>query len=171
MFVCNFEAKPMIKSVLKFLIIFLLPLSSSADEVPALKFTVSFSKSKVKVGDEVELVFKAQIPKEYHIYGVYKKCEIEDDGPNMAEIVDFVFKGANQIAKLIAPGEKVEHDDIFGCDEGVLHGQAEYRQKIKITSKKFLVSGVLKYQVCSENSCGFHDFVFKLSEKNIKVKK
>lgn len=171
MFVSKFVVKHMKKYLLKLVFIFLLPFSLAADEVPALKFTVAFSKSKVKVGDEVELIFKAQIPTQYHIYGIYKKCKIEDDGPNMTEVVDFVLSGGTQIGVLSAVGEKIEHDDIFGCDEGVLHGVAEFRQKVKISSTKFSLAGTLKYQVCSENSCGAHDFVFALSDKNIKIKK
>lgn len=159
----------MLKSILKFIVLLFLPFSLSAEEIPSLKFTVSFSKTEVKVGDEVEIIFKAAVPAKYHAYGTSKKCVIEDDGPQMAEIADWVLKGVQKAGALRAIGEKIEHDDVFDCDAGVFHGKAEFRQKVKILSGDFSLNGTLNYQVCSENSCAFHKLDFNLSNKNIKI--
>ena len=109
-----------------------------AAETPAKNF---------KVGDEVELSFKATIDKGWYIYSVGFD---EDCGPIPIAITIDKNPGFELVGKLEAINDKAKHDKIFDCDVRIFENNGEFRQKIKILSADLTLSGSYEGQVCSE---------------------
>lgn len=109
-----------------------------AAETPAKNF---------KVGDEVELTFKATIDKGWYIYSVGFD---EDCGPIPIAITLEENPGFELVGKVEAVNDKAKHDKIFDCDVRIFENNGEFRQKIKILSADLTLTGSYEGQVCSE---------------------
>lgn len=113
---------------------------------PARLFAETPSQS-LKVGDEVELVFKATIDKGWYIYsvGFDDAC-----GPIPMAVTMEPNPGFELVGALRAVNDKEKHDKIFDCDVRIFETTGEFRQKIKILSPDLMLSGAYEGQVCSE---------------------
>lgn len=125
------------------------------------KWTYAPSSNLVVVGDEVELIFKATIQSDWHLYSTEFPCE---DGP-MKAVFTFTPHASYKLVGAPVPVKPISsHDKIFDCDVKYFNNTGEFRQKIKVQSLPPKVSGELEYQVCSEASgqCipGMLDFTF-----------
>lgn len=123
------------------------------------KWTTEVSNKQVAVGDEIELIFRAKIDANWHLYANH----FEDCGPIQATI-DFANKKNIQlVGDLTAVNPITKHDETFDCDVKFFNNSGEFRQKIKITGKEVAISGSLEGQVCSDidGKCIqiAHDFV------------
>lgn len=101
----------------------------------------------LKVGEEVDLVFRATIDKNWYIYtvGFDTLC-----GP-LPTTIDFEpHPSFSLIGELRAPGDKKKYDEIFGCDVRIYENTGEFRQRIKILSPDLRVVGEYEGQVCAE---------------------
>lgn len=145
-----------------FLGIFLTGIISSQAQILE---TVSWDFSTEKISDtEVDLVFKATIDNEWHLYSQH----FEDGGPIR---LSFIF---NESANYERVGEveeitkaKTEYDDIFEMDIQYFAGEAILKQRIKILNESaFTVSGEMEYQTCREGECVLFtpDFDFKINK-------
>ncbi len=145
-----------------FLGIFLTGIISSQAQILE---TVSWDFSTEKISDtEVDLVFKATIDKEWHLYSQH----FEDGGPIR---LSFIF---NESANYERVGEveeitkaKTEYDDIFEMDIQYFAGEAILKQRIKVLNESaFTVSGEMEYQTCREGECVLFtpDFDFKINK-------
>src|SRR5690349_3984212 len=78
----------------------------------------------LKVGDEVELVFKATIDKDWYIYsvGFDPNC-----GPNPIEIKVKEDPSFELVGDVRAVNDKAKHDKIFDCDVRIFIGSGEFR--------------------------------------------
>jgi thiol:disulfide interchange protein len=129
--------------------LFLLLISASAfaQILTPTKWTWQPSSSSVKVGDEIDLIFKATIEKDWYIYA----NDFDPDcGPMHTTVMlnpDASFKVIGTL-KAINPTPK--HDEIFDCDVKIYKGTAEFRQKIKVLSGNLKLSGIYEGQVCTE---------------------
>lgn len=98
------------------------------------------------VGEEAELVLKADIEEGWYLYS-------SDFDPNLGPIVTtLTFKtseGYKVVGKLVAVHPKKKFDDIWGGDITYFIGKAEFRQKIKIVAANPTVKGVIEYQTCT----------------------
>jgi thiol:disulfide interchange protein len=110
-------------------------------------WTFEISKSTAKVGEELELIFKATIEDKWYMYA---NDFNPDCGPLLTEIqfsntTNFVVSGPTKAIKSVA-----KHDEIFDCDVKIFKHTAEFRQKIKVTGSPLNISGSIGGQVCTE---------------------
>ncbi len=137
------------------------------------KWQTATSVSNAKVGEELDLIFKATIDNSWYLYSSEFDCE---DGPIKTT---FTFKPNSSyqlVGKLKAINPIDKHDKIFECDVKIFKGAAEFRQRIKILNTNLKVEGEYEYQVCTEitGQCvpGNGEFVFdkiKVGDKKSEV--
>ena len=137
----------MLKRILFLLLLSFFGLISQAQILSPAKWTLSSSSESVKVGDEVELIFKATIDKNWYLYSSEFLCE---DGPTKTTITFNPHPSYQLVGKLqpIKPIDK--HDDIFECDVKIFKGTGEFRQKVKVVATNLKIEGNYDYQVCSD---------------------
>jgi thiol:disulfide interchange protein len=126
---------------------FVITISTSAQVLSPAKWTTMTSTESAKIGEEIELIFKATIDNNWYLYSTEFDCE---DGPIKT---NFTFKpdASYQLVggiKAINPIDK--HDKIFECDLKIFKNIAEFRQRIKVLKAKLTISGEYEYQVCTE---------------------
>lgn len=130
------------------------------------KWIHDVSSKEVKAGDELTLIFKANIDHNWYLYSSEFSCE---DGPIKTSFSFEPDKSYELIGKIEAINAIDKHDKIFECDVKIFKDRAEFRQKIKVLSAPLKISGSYEYQVCTEltGQCvpGDGDFSFN----NIKV--
>ena len=124
------------------------------------------SKSEVRVGEEIDLVFQAKIDKDWYLYS----SDFDPDLGPMVTTFEFEENSAYQLVGEVKPiNPQKKYDDIFEGDYTYFKGKGEFRQKVKITAQNPVIKGMYSYQVCSDidGKCiPFEDdFVFD----NIKV--
>ncbi|MEN8119553.1 MAG: thioredoxin family protein [Bacteroidota bacterium] len=113
--------------------------------------------------NEAELIFKAKIEPDWHMYSQF----FEDGGP-VKMTFSFEdsksFKRLGQVVEVSKP--HTEHDDIFDIDVQYFENKATLKQKIKIVSTKdFVVKGEFDYQVCYDDKCVLFTPEFEFSIK------
>lgn len=116
--------------------------------------------------DEVELVFKANVAKPFHLYSQF----LEDGGPIPTEFTYDQTKNFKLIGKASEKPAPIEaFDETYEVNVRTFEKDAEFRQKIKVLSEEdFVVSGVINYMVCDENSCfPINDLEFKFQVKGV----
>jgi thiol:disulfide interchange protein len=130
------------------LLLFVASLSCSQAQVlqPA-KWSYSTSVTEANVGDEVELIFKATIDKNWYLYSSEFPCE---DGP-IKTAFNLVPHASYQLVGGILPVNPTDkYDEIFECDVKIFKKTGEFRQKIKILAAPLKLTGESDYQVCSD---------------------
>lgn len=131
------------------------------------KWTFSSSNPSPSVGDEIELVFKASIDKNWYLYSNEFTCE---DGPFKTSINFKTHPSYQLVGKLRAINPLPKHDPIFDCDVKIFKGTGEFRQKIKILKPDLTIGGESEYQVCSDVDGKCIPFNDDFSFSNIKVR-
>ncbi len=111
------------------------------------KLLANTPSGSFSVGDEVELVFKATIDKNWYIYSIGFD---PDCGPIPLSIEFEKHKSFELVGSLVAIKDKAKHDEIFGCDVRVFEKTGEFRQKIKILTADLVIKAAYEGQVCSE---------------------
>lgn len=124
-------------------------------------WTTSVSKKEVKIGDKVDLIFHAEIIKDWYLYS----SDFDPDCGPMVTTFTFVPNSSYELVgdlKAISPTEK--YDDIFECNVRIFKKKGEFRQTIKVLSTDLKISGNYEFQVCSDvdGKCipFDHDFTF-----------
>lgn len=136
-------------------------LGVSAQNIPPAKWSVKASVTEAKIGDVVELIFTTSIPSGIHIYANDYQCD-----PVMAVLIIDPISGFSVQGKPKAIGAHRYMDDVFGCEVNEWKKKADFRQKIKILKTNPTVSGILEYQMCTDDgSCVLHEFEFKVPIK------
>ena len=115
-----------------------------------------------RIGEEVDLVFKATVDKNWYIYSVGFDSEC---GPIPMSVTLENHPSFELVGKLRAVGDEAKHDKIFDCDVRIFVGAGEFRQKIKLLTKDLQLSGSYEGQVCSEV-----DLVFSTLSKGLLIK-
>ncbi len=126
--------------------VFFLSLSVQAQILTPAKWTYSTSVQSAKVGDEIELIFKATIDKDWYLYSSEFPCE-DPMKTTFSLVPDPSFKLVGAVAP-INPIDK--YDEIFECDVKIFKKTGEFRQKIKILATPLKLSGESEYQVCTD---------------------
>ncbi|MEJ1236989.1 cytochrome c biogenesis protein CcdA [Chryseolinea sp. T2] len=118
------------------------------------KLTAETPDTPLKVGDEVDLVFRATIDKNWYVYtvGFDTVC-----GPLPTKVKLQKDPSFELVGGLTAPHDKPKHDEIFDCDVRVFIGTGEFRQRIRILSPNVKLAGTYDGQVCSAGSCVLFD--------------
>src|SRR5688572_5237319 len=127
--------------------LFLFSFTAYAQILTPTKWTWQLSSTSIHVGDEIELILKATIDKDWYIYANEFDPEC---GPMLTTLTltpDASFKA---IGTLKAINSKAKHDEIFDCDVKIFSEKAEFRQKIKVLSTNLKISGEYEGQVCTE---------------------
>ncbi len=110
-------------------------------------WTFEVSKKNVKVGDEIDLIFKSTIEDKWYMYA---NDFNPDCGPLLTELQLANTNNFRLVGKLKAINSLPKHDEIFDCDVKIFKHQAEFRQKIKVTGSPLVISGTIAGQVCTE---------------------
>lgn len=130
------------------LVLFLFSTFSSLAQIlePA-KWTTEVSKSEVRVGDELELIFKATIDPDWYLYS-------SDFDPDLGPQVTEFFFTENETYQLVGgirpinPSKK--YDDIWEGDYTYFKKKGEFRQTVKILKTRPIIEGEYSYQVCTD---------------------
>jgi len=142
----------------------LVTFATSAQVIQPAKIIASLSKTDLKVGDEVDVVFRTTIDEGWYAYTVDFDTAC---GPMPIEIKLTKNPGFQLVGKLRAINDHKKYDEIFECDVRIFEKQGEFRQTIKILSPSVKIAGEYEGQVCSKGSCVGFDGDFSI--KGIKV--
>ncbi len=127
-------------------ILFLASINSQAQVLHPAKWSYELSTNEYKVGDEIDLIFKVIIDKDWHLYS-------SDFDPELGPMVTtFTFTPNNTyklVGELKAINPKKDYDEIFEGDYTYFEGTGEFRQTIKVLSKALSFKGFYEYQVCT----------------------
>jgi thiol:disulfide interchange protein len=130
-----------------FALLFLLGAATYAQVLTPTKWSWKASSNSVNVGDQIDLIFKATIEKDWYIYA----NEFDPECGPMLTTVTFVPDASFElIGTLKAINSVAKHDEIFDCDVKIFKKAAEFRQKIKVRSANLKLSGTFEGQVCTE---------------------
>jgi thiol:disulfide interchange protein DsbD len=127
----------------------LLPLITFAQILKPVTWSYKPTKSSAKVGEIVELRFTANIQSGYHIYSSEVNPKI--DGP-LPTVIKLTPNKTYALVGKVKPISKVEtkYEEAFEGDTYVMHGPAEFSQRVKILSDKPIIEGNVDYQVCTD---------------------
>lgn len=151
---------------LKLLAVILFPTALFAQVLEPAKWTTEVSKTKVKAGEIIELIFKAKIDDKWYMYA----NEFDPDcGPLLTEISFTDPKNFEVVGKTLAVNPSPKHDEVFGCDVKVFKKTAEFRQKVKVLGGALKIEGSIQGQVCTEVDGKCIPFDEEFSFQNIEV--
>jgi thiol:disulfide interchange protein len=137
----------MLKRILFCLFLAMSAGTATAQVLQPAKLAAETPSKSYKVGDVIELAFKASIQKNWYIYSVGFD---PDCGPVPMSVTLDKDAGFELVGSLTAVQDKTKHDKIFDCDVRIFEGSGEFRQKIKILSPSLVLKGTYEGQVCSE---------------------
>ncbi len=113
------------------------------------KWKVELSTKEIKVGDKVDIIFKATIDKSWHVYS-------NDFDPELGPIlIEFDFDedvSYECIGKVKPINAKKHFDKIWDGEVSYFESTAEMRQQIKVKSLPLKVEGTFDFQTCSDVS-------------------
>ncbi|PWK22350.1 thiol:disulfide interchange protein DsbD [Arcicella aurantiaca] len=111
------------------------------------KWTYNLADNSAKKGEKTDLIFTIKIDKGWYMYA-------SDFDPDLGPMVTSFKFAPNETYELVGNPvpihAKKKHSDIWGGTYTYFTNHAEFRQKIKIRSEKFHLSGNVSYQVCTE---------------------
>jgi thiol:disulfide interchange protein len=126
--------------------VFFLSISVQAQILTPAKWMYSTSVQNAKVGDEIELIFKATIDKDWYLYSSEFPCE-----DPMKTTFNMVPDASYKLVGAVVPINPIDkYDEIFECDVKIFKKTGEFRQKIKILATPLKLSGESEYQVCTD---------------------
>lgn len=137
---------PMKKSFIFFVILFL-SFQANAQLRKTTDWSFDASKKEIKVGDEIDLIFKASIIDDWYLYSSDLG---EDIGPLPTEIT---FEGNDSfevIGDLVPINAKKKFDKIWEADVTYFVEEGEFRQRIKVLKKNLNIQGELSFQTCTD---------------------
>lgn len=126
---------------------FIISFSSFAQILKPATWSWEASATSVKVGDEIDLVFKATIDQNWYMYSNDFDPEC---GPLLTTITLTPDPGFKLVGSVRAIDPKKKIDEAFGCEVKYFKNKAEFRQKIKVLSANLKLSGTYEGQVCTE---------------------
>ncbi|MBN2485033.1 MAG: thioredoxin family protein [Bacteroidales bacterium] len=134
----------------KMLTIFLLacvPAAFFAQVLEPVKWQNSIKQTGEK---DFEIVFKAEIDKGWHLYGL----NIPEGGP-VPTSFNFEPDGAFELLGPAIPTIKPQKvfDNTFGMDLELFDGTVAFKQKIKLTGNKATIKGFIEFMSCDDSRC------------------
>ncbi|CAG5012905.1 Thiol:disulfide interchange protein DsbD [Dyadobacter sp. CECT 9275] len=128
---------------------------------PKAQWTYTFSKSEVKKGETVDLIFTATIDKDWYLYS-------SDFDPDLGPILTTFKLEKNStfetIGKLKPQGPKTKFEEIWNGNVKYFEGKGVFKQTVKILSNNPVIKGSSEYQTCSHITglciLGNNDFEF-----------
>jgi thiol:disulfide interchange protein len=111
------------------------------------KWTIQLSDKELKVGDEVKIIFKAQVPRDWYIYS----NDFDPDlGPMLTELELKESEGFTLLGGLKAINPKKKYDEIWEGEVTYFVGTGTFEQTIKITGENIRAEGFIGYQMCTD---------------------
>jgi len=111
------------------------------------KWTWEPSKTSVKTGDQLDLIFKVTTDKDWYVYA-------NDFDPDCGPLLTTVTLTPNASFELVGTLKAInpidKHDEVFDCDVKIFKGKGEFRQTIRVLSKDLKLTGVYDGQTCTE---------------------
>lgn len=129
------------------------------------KWTSELSKKEIKVGDEIEIIFKATIDKTWHLYS-------NDFDPELGPIlIEFDFEddaSYERVGKVRPINAKKKYDKIWEGEVSYFEKTAEMRQTIKVKKLPLHIEGTFDFQTCSDatGQCVMGDDEFEFDYPN-----
>jgi thiol:disulfide interchange protein DsbD len=137
----------MIRKLTIIFTLFLLASYASAQIYDPVSWEFGFEKKGDK---EYELIFKAFIDEESHIYSM----DIPDGGPIPTSFRFDTIPGFKLVGNSYEVTEPVELlDEAFGFKIKTFSTKAEFRQKIEAVEASFTVSGAVNFMACNNATC------------------
>lgn len=129
------------------------------------KWNVEFSNKEVKVGDQLDVIFKVTIDKTWHVYS-------NDFDPELGPILikfDFTENSSYERIGEVKPiNAHKHHDEIWDGEVSYFEDNGEMRQTILVKELPIEVKGTFEYQTCSDatGQCvmGDDEFDLKIGE-------
>ncbi len=135
-------------------LVFLVPFVAKAQILEPVQWTVETEKLNK---DEYNIVFKAEIEDEWHLYSQY--TPFGGPMPLYFEFIDTL--GIQRMGGVMEPQAIVKYSDIFEIDEHFFEKEAIFTQKVKLLDGSTTVSGVITGQACKE-SCVQLEYEFEI---------
>jgi thiol:disulfide interchange protein len=152
-----------------FLLFAFLAIPAIAQKITPAKWSWSIKPANPKVGEQAEVIFKVAIEKDWYLYS----SDFDKDlGPTVTTVTFKPGAGYQTVGELKAINPHSKNDtEIWNGTYTYFTGQAEFRQKIKITASDYTIEGSYDSQSCSNVSglCVPIKGVFALSGKAEKV--
>jgi thiol:disulfide interchange protein len=135
------------KKLFLFCLIALAAFNAHAQIEKRVKWTFSFSKPEAKVGETVDVIFKVDIDKGWHLYS-------NDFSPEVGPIpmsLKFTPHGSYQLVGKAKPIGAIKHfDEIFQGNVSFFNGKGEFHQTIKILQENPVIEGKYEGQACTD---------------------
>ena len=148
-----------------FLLFAFLAIPAIAQKITPAKWSWSIKPANPKVGEQAEVIFKVAIEKDWYLYS----SDFDKDlGPTVTTVTFKPGAGYQTVGELKAINPHSKNDtEIWNGTYTYFTGQAEFRQKIKITASAYTIEGSYDSQSCSNVSglCVPIRGVFALSGK------
>lgn len=125
----------------------LMPYLIQAQILTPVTWEVDVSKTTVKVGEEIDLIFKATIDEVWYLYATDfdPKC-----GPLLTALQFSDSRNFEPVGPLKAINSIPKHDEVFDCEVKIFKKKGEFRQRVKILGQPLNISGSIEGQVCTE---------------------
>lgn len=150
-----------------FYLLFLLPLLMQAQVLHPIEWQTNTSKKEVKIGETLELIFTADVEKDWYLYS----SDFSKDLGPMVTTFQFEPNDTYDLVGDLTPiHPKKKYDDLWGGEYTYFKGKAEFRQKIKVLKANPKILVTVDYQVCTDvdGKCIPLDEEFAFT--NIKIK-
>ncbi len=113
------------------------------------RFEYSTSAATANVGDEIDLIFRATIDKDWYLYS----SDIDPDlGPTPTTVTFEEHPSFQLIGKLVPVGAQKKFDKIWEAEITYFERRATFRQKVKILAKNPVIKGEVGFLTCSNVS-------------------
>ncbi len=125
----------------------LLPITGFSQILEKSHWKYHLEPENPKKGDEVELVFDVKIDEDWYLYS----SDFDPDlGPMLTE---FEYEKNNTfelIGEVVPVNPKEKYDDLWEGNYTYFTKKAQFRQKIRILSENYKITGEYSFQVCSD---------------------
>lgn len=136
-----------VKLLLNLIFVILLVIPSFAQIISPPQWDIQLSDKQPKVGDEVELIFKAKIPSNWYIYS----NDFDPDlGPILTELVLEESAGVEIEGSLNPINPQRKYEEIWEGEVTYFIQEGEFRQRLIITDENVNLVGYVLYQMCSD---------------------
>jgi thiol:disulfide interchange protein DsbD len=153
---------------LKLLILILVGLApvAQAQILTPATWEIELSKTDLKAGDEIDIIFKATIDDKWYLYA----NDFDPDcGPLVTEVKFSNTKNFQLAEGLKAINSIPKHDEIFDCDVKIFKKKGEFRQRIRVLGSPLSIEGSIEGQVCTEIEGKCVNFATDFSFANLTV--
>ena len=135
------------KPIIFSLMLWLLAMSTQAQVITPVTFSTQLSKDKPSAGEEITLTIKAEVIKDWYIYGTDFDPAL---GPMLTTLKNESEKDFTFVGKLKALKAKTKYDDLWGGNVQYLTGKAVFEQRLKVKTAGATLKATLEGQTCTD---------------------